>query len=197
MSYAADTIVIGAGHNGLVTAAYLARAGQKVLVIERRDVVGGAAATEEIFTGFQVDSGAHRLGGLSRRVITDLGLAGHGLEILPADPTVFTPVEEGRPLVLWRDRERTALELREVSEADAKAWIPFTELIGKAAGFLEAAWTMTPPDVTGNDLGDLWASPETTSGICGRLPSWGSNSEGWARRTWSRSCGSFPCRSTS
>ncbi len=158
MSKAADTIVIGAGHNGLVTAAYLSKAGQKVLVIERRDVVGGAAATEEIFPGYQVDSGAHRLGGLSRRVIADLGLAAHGLEILPADPTCFTPVEEGPPLVLWRDRDRTAQAIREISEADGKAWVLFTELIGKAAGFLEAAWTTTPPDVTGNDLGDLWSS---------------------------------------
>ena len=158
MSKAADTIVIGAGHNGLVTAAYLAKAGQKVLVIERRDVVGGAAATEEIFPGYQVDSGAHRLGGLSRRVIADLGLAAHGLEILPADPTCFTPVEEGPPLVLWRDRDRTAQAIREISEADGKVWVPFTELIGKAAGFLEAAWTSTPPDVTGNDFGDLIAT---------------------------------------
>ena len=158
MSHAPDTIVIGAGHNGLVTAAYLAKAGHRVLVIEGRDVVGGAAATEEIFPGFQVDSGAHRLGGLSRRVIADLGLVGHGLEILPADPAVFTPVEEGRPLLLWRDPDRTALALREISEADAKAWIPFAELIAKAARFLEAAWATTPPDVTGNDLGDLWAS---------------------------------------
>lgn len=158
MSPKPDTVVIGAGHNGLVTAAYLAKAGQKVLVVEARDVVGGAAATEEVFSGFKVDTGAHRVGGLSQRVVSDLGLAGHGLEILAADPSVFTPVEDGRPLTLWCDPRKTAEGIREISKADADAWVPFTELIGKATGFLEALWHTTPPDVTGSNLGDLWSS---------------------------------------
>ncbi len=147
--------MIGAGHNGLVTAAQLAKAGQKVLVLESRDIVGGAAATEEIFPGYRVDSGAHTIGGVSPRIISELGLTSHGFEIMPADPTVFTPVENGQPLTIWRDAERTAKGIREISEADAKAWVPFTKLIGKATGFLEAAWHTTPPDVTGSDLGDL------------------------------------------
>lgn len=154
-----DTIVIGAGHNGLVTAAYLARAGQRVLVVEARDVVGGAAATEEglpgFGPGFRVDTGAHRIGGLSSRVVHDLELATHGLEVLDADPTVFVPVLAGTPLLLWRDPEKTAAAIREFSDVDADAWVPFTELLGKAAGFLGAAWTRTPPDVTGNNIGDL------------------------------------------
>jgi phytoene dehydrogenase-like protein len=153
-----DAVVIGAGHNGLVTAAYLAKAGQKVLVLEGRDAVGGAASTEEVFPGFRVDVGAHRVGGLSPRVVADLGLAGHGLELLAADPTVFTPVENGRPLVLWRDPVKTAESIGEISEADAAAWLPFTTLIRKAAGILEAVWYTTPPDVTGNSLGDLWTA---------------------------------------
>lgn len=153
-----DTIVIGAGHNGLVTAAYLAKAGHKILVVEQRDIVGGAAATEEVFPGFRVDTGAHRIGGLSSKVFNDLELARHGVELLDADPTVFVPVVEGTPLTLWRDPQKTADGIREISTADAKAWVPFTELLGKAAGFLEAAWTTTPPDVTGKNLGDLFAS---------------------------------------
>ena len=158
MSRVLDAVVIGAGHNGLVTAAYLARAGQQVLVVERRDVVGGAAATEEIFPGFSVDSGAHRVGGLSKRVIADLELEAHGLRILSADPSVFTPAQDGRPLVLWQDPGRTVEGIREISAADAEAWMPFTALLSKAAGFVEAAWSVTPPDVTGGDLGDLWSS---------------------------------------
>ena len=153
-----DTIVIGGGHNGLVTAAYLAKSGHEVLVVERRDLLGGAAATEEIFPGYRVDTGAHRVGGLSAKVVADLGLSGHGLEVVAADPTVFTPVESGTPLTLWRDPRRTAESVRAISPADADAWIPFTELIAKAASFLEAAWTATPPDVTGSDFGDLIAS---------------------------------------
>ncbi len=158
MSVSYDTVVIGAGHNGLVTAAYLAKAGHKVLVLEQRDVVGGAASTQEVFPGFKVDTGAHRIGGLSSKVVNDLGLARHGLELLDSEVTAFVPVLEGTPLTLWRDSRKTAEAIREISTADADAWVPFTELIGKAAGFLGAAWTSTPPDVTGNDLGDLFAT---------------------------------------
>jgi len=160
MSGSYDSLVIGAGHNGLVTAAYLARAGQRVLVLESRDVVGGAAATEEIFPGYRVDTGAHRIGGLSETVADDLALARHGLEVLDADPTVFVPVLDGTPLTLWRDPNKTAEAIREISAADADAWVPFTTLIGKAAGFLQASWPMTPPDVTGSDLRDLKASAQ-------------------------------------
>ena len=158
MSVSYDTVVIGAGHNGLVTAAYLAKAGHKVLVLEQREVVGGAAATEEIFPGFKVDTGAHRIGGLSGTVVKGLALAGHGLELLDAEATAFLPVIEGTPLTLWRDPRKTADAIRKISPADADAWVPFTELVGKAASFLEAAWTSTPPDVTGTDLGDLMAT---------------------------------------
>jgi phytoene dehydrogenase-like protein len=106
-----DTIIIGAGHNGLVTAAYLAKAGQSVLVAESRDVLGGAAATEEVFAGYKVDTGAHRIGGLNQKVVSDLGLTGHGLEILQADPSVFTPVEAGRPCVTPAFRQLKVLLL--------------------------------------------------------------------------------------
>jgi phytoene dehydrogenase-like protein len=152
-----DTIVIGGGHNGLVTAAYLAKGGQRVLVLEGRDVVGGAAATEEIFPGYRVDTGAHRIGGFSKRIVSDLGLAGR-FELLPADPPTFAPVEEGPPLTLWADPVRTAEEIRTHSTADADAWPAFVKLVSDAAGFLESAWHATPPDITGTDVRDLWSS---------------------------------------
>ena len=87
-----DAIVVGAGHNGLVTAAYLGRAGLSVLVLERREVVGGAAVTEQGFPGFKFDTAAHRIGGLHPAVIRDLDLRGHGLELVRADPTDRPPI---------------------------------------------------------------------------------------------------------
>ena len=152
-----DAIVIGAGHNGLVTAAYLGRAGLKVLVLERREVIGGAAVTEQVFPGFKFDTAAHRIGGFHPAVVGDLDLKSHGLEIMRADPAVFAPAADGRHLWLWRDPERTVAALREISAADAEAWIPLTQLIGKAAAIVQAAWSSTPPNVTGNDPRDLWA----------------------------------------
>jgi phytoene dehydrogenase-like protein len=152
-----DAIVIGAGHNGLVTAAYLGWAGLKVLVLERREVIGGAVVTEQVFPGFKFDTAAHRIGGLHPAVIGDLDLRRHGLEILRADPAVFAPAADGRHLLLWNDPGRTAEAIREISPADADAWIPFTDLIRKAAAVVQAAWSSTPPNVTGNDPRDLWA----------------------------------------
>jgi len=90
-----DSIVIGAGHNGLVTAAYLAKAGRKVLVLERREVVGGIAATEEIFPGFKFATVAHLASGFASEVSADLELKKHGLELLPLDPLLFAPSLSG------------------------------------------------------------------------------------------------------
>ncbi len=152
-----DAIIVGAGHNGLVTAAYLGRAGMRVLVLERREVIGGAAVTEQVFPGFKFDTAAHRIGGLHPAIVSDLNLHRHGLELLRADPAVFAPCSDGRHLQLWRDPERTAEALREISPPDADAWVPFTDLIGKAAAIVQSAWSATPPNVAGNDPRDLWS----------------------------------------
>jgi phytoene dehydrogenase-like protein len=156
MTTAYDAIVIGAGHNGLVAAAYLAKGGLKTLVLERRELVGGAAVSEEIFPGFKVDTGAHRIGAFHPAVLRELGLSEHGLELVESDPSVFSPLPDGRALTLWRDAQRTAESIRQFSSADADNWVPFTQLVAKATGVLEAAYRTAPPDVAEGGWKDLW-----------------------------------------
>src|SRR5437773_8614090 len=112
-----DTIIIGAGHNGLVAAAYLARAGRKVLVLERREMVGGACVTEEIWPGFKVSTAAYVNSLLRPEIIRELDLKKHGFELLPRNPSSFTPFPDGRHLLLGPDAD---LNRREVSKFSAK-----------------------------------------------------------------------------
>ncbi len=156
MTNAYDAIVIGAGHNGLVTAAYLAKDGLKTLVLERRETVGGATITEEILLGYSVDTGAHRIGTIHPSVVKELNLAEHGLRLIESDPSVFSPLPDGRHLTLWRDTQRTIESIRQFSSADADNWIPFTQLVAKATYVLEAAYRTTPPDLVDGGVRDLW-----------------------------------------
>jgi phytoene dehydrogenase-like protein len=151
-----DAIVIGAGHNGLVTAAYLAKAGRRVLVLERRELIGGATVTEEIHPGFKFDTGAHSITRLHPAVVADLRLAAHGLEVLPLDPTVFAPGPNGEHLLLWRKPADTATSIGELSPADAAGWPGFTALVAKASRLLETVAETTPPDVLSKKLKDNW-----------------------------------------
>ena len=116
-----DAIIIGGGHNGLTAAAYLARAGRKVLVLERRHLVGGAAVTEEVFPGFKFSVCSYVVSLLRPEIIRELQLARHGLEILPLDGT-FTPMPNGD--YLWRvnDHARTFREISRHSRADAEIY---------------------------------------------------------------------------
>jgi phytoene dehydrogenase-like protein len=122
-----DVIVIGGGHNGLANAAYLARGGRKVLVLERRHLVGGAAVTEEVFPGFKFSVCSYVVSLLRPEIIRELDLPRHGLEILPLDGT-FTPMPNGD--YLWRvnDHARTRREIARHSKVDAEAY----EEYGKA-----------------------------------------------------------------
>jgi phytoene dehydrogenase-like protein len=139
-----DAVVVGGGHNGLVAAAYLARAGLSTLVLERRHVLGGAAVTEEVFPGFRYTVASYVVSLLRPEIIRDLELPKHGMEILPLDGT-FTPLDGDH---LWRtnDHGRTLRELRRWSRTDAEAYEEYGLLMADMARFIKPILSMTPPD---------------------------------------------------
>src|SRR5437899_3686300 len=120
MSGSYDIVIIGAGHNGLVTAAYLARAGRRVLVLERREVLGGACVTEEVWPGFKVSTASYVNSLLRPAIIRDLELKRHGFEMLPRNPSSFTPFPDGRYLLLGPDPELNRREVSKFSTRDAE-----------------------------------------------------------------------------
>src|ERR671936_1801277 len=118
-----DAVVIGAGHNGLVAAAYLARAGLSVEVFERRDVVGGACITEELWPGVRASPGAYTLSLLRPEIVADLELAAHGLHVEVHEPYLFAPLPDGRRVVTWSDPDRTHAQIAaDWTAADADAY---------------------------------------------------------------------------
>jgi len=140
-----EAIIIGGGHNGLTTAAYLARAGKKVLVLERRHVLGGAAVTEEVFPGFKFSVCSYVVSLLRPEIIRDLDLPRHGLEILPLDGT-FTPMPSGD--YLWRvnDHGKTHREIARHSKLDAEAYDEFGKAMQAMCRFVKPILSMVPPD---------------------------------------------------
>lgn len=154
-----DAIIIGAGHNGLVAAATLAAAGKRVLVVEKRDVLGGAAATEELFPGFRVDTGAIDAALFQDEISRKLGLAQFGLQFHESPALLFAPQPDGRALTIWRDEARTVAEIARFSERDAAQWPAFRAQVERFAGMLRGMLLLTPPDLGGLGRSDLmsWA----------------------------------------
>ncbi len=153
-----DAVVIGAGHNGLVAATYLAKAGLAVLVLERSDRVGGAAVTDEILPGFKVSASAYVSGLLRPQVIDDLELARYGLRQIAFDPQAFCPFPDGRSLLLWSDVERTCKEIARFSDRDAQAYRRYDAFWGSFYELIEPT-LLTPPAPIADLIG-LMRGPE-------------------------------------
>src|SRR5215510_7427600 len=149
-----DAVIVGGGHNGLVTAAYLARAGRKVLVLERRHVLGGAAVSEQIFPGFTFSVFSYVVSLLRPEIIRDLDLPRHGLHILPLESTV-TPLANGDYLAGWGDSDLTRREIYRHSPQDADAYAEFGRLMYHMARAVKPLLGMIPPDPTSLSPGDL------------------------------------------
>lgn len=160
-----DAIIIGAGHNGLVTAAYLAKAGQRVLVLERREVLGGCCVTEEVWPGFKVSTAAYVNSLLRPEIIRDLDLKKHGFEMLPRSPSSFTPFPDGRYLMMGPDKAMTHREIAKFSRKDAENYPKYEDMLTRVADYLEPQLEETPPDPFSNRLGNLWKLIKTGLGF--------------------------------
>jgi phytoene dehydrogenase-like protein len=151
-----DIIIIGAGHNGLVTACYLAKAGLKPLILERREIAGGACVTEEIHPGFRCSTLAQSTGPLLPTIIKDLQLEKRGLEVIRPVSQIFAPNQEGRSICLYDDPKRTADELTRLSARDAEKYPDFAATFARLGRVLAALLTMTPPNIDHPAKSELW-----------------------------------------
>lgn len=149
-------LIIGGGHNGLVAACYLARAGHRVLVLERRARAGGAAVTEEFCPGFRCSTLAHAAGPLAPRVARELELERHGLKLVRPEVSVFAPGRDGRALKIYEDAARTARELEPLSARDAKNYTAFRESFARIGRVLAPLLDRTPPSLERPAPSDVW-----------------------------------------
>src|SRR5579871_4873472 len=142
-----DAIIVGGGHNGLVTAAYLARAGRTVLVLERRPMLGGCAVTEEIWPGYKVSTGAYLISLLQERIVRELELERFGYLVTPKDPAFFSVYPDGRHLFFWSDEAKTLAEVAKFSARDAAAFPKYEAYLERLARVVESLLLVTPPEL--------------------------------------------------
>jgi phytoene dehydrogenase-like protein len=141
-----DCIVIGGGHNGLVAAAYLAKAGKRVCVLERRHVLGGCSVTEELWPGFKISVASYVISLFRPEIIRDLRLKEYGLAILPRNPSSFTPLHDGRSLLMGPDERMTCREIAKFSRQDAERYPAYNRLLEQVAAAIEPLLSRTAPD---------------------------------------------------
>src|SRR5215213_5467336 len=151
-----DVTIVGAGHNGLVAASYLAKSGLKTLVLEQREIVGGGAVTEEIHPGFRCSTLDHAAGPLSAEVAGDLNLSRFGLEMITPEARVLALSPDGRSLCIYNDVKRTAAEIEKFSKNDAKSYPEFVNSFERIGKVLAPLISMTPPLIDRPTKGDVW-----------------------------------------
>ncbi len=156
MAAVRDVVIIGAGHNGLVTAFYLARKGLRPLLLERREVVGGAAITSEIHPGFRCPTLSHAAGPLLSSVVSDMRLLHHGLRMVRPEAQLFVPGPDGRALVLWRDAARSTESIIAFSKEDSRRYPDYLAALGRIGTALSGLLEQTPPDLDSPSAADLW-----------------------------------------
>ncbi len=160
-----DVIIIGGGHNGLVTAFYLAKAGYKPLVLERRSQVGGAAITEEFHPGFRCSTLAHNAGPLRPDIVRDMQLQKHGLKLTAPDVNTVSLLPDGRALVLYADAKKSAAQIAQWSPKDASSYADFGAALGKIGKVIGETLALTPPNIDSPNSGDLWGMLKTGRSI--------------------------------
>ncbi len=160
-----DVVIIGGGHNGLVTAFYLAKAGFKPLVLERSAQVGGAAVTDEFHPGFRCSTLAHTAGPIRPDIVRDMELEKHGVVFVTPDVCVTALSPDGRALSLYQDADRSAQEIGAFSQKDGAKFVEFQQSLGKISKVIGDALATTPPNIDDPSRGDLWSMLKTGRAI--------------------------------